>query len=64
MPPGDVVETQEIARLRIHVERVMNKIKNFHIWGSVLPLNLFGIVNQMWSVCAFLCIIQDPIISS
>ena len=64
MPPEDVVKTQEIARLHIHVKHVINKSKNFHIWDSVRPLNLFGVVNQMWPVCAFLCNIQDPIISS
>ncbi|XP_068743411.1 uncharacterized protein [Montipora capricornis] len=64
MPPEDVVRTQEIARLRIHVERAINKIKNFHIWDSVIPLNLFGVANQMWSVCAFLCNIQDHILTS
>ena len=29
--------------------------------NSVIPLNLFGVANQMWSVCAFVCDIQDPI---
>ena len=37
----DVVKTQEIARLHIHVERAIDEIKNFHIWDSVIPLNLF-----------------------
>lgn len=64
MPPEDVVRTQEIARLRIHVEHAINKIKNFHTWDSIIPLNLFGIANQMWSVCVFLCNIQDPILTS
>ena len=63
MPAEDVVKTQEIASLRIHVERAINKIKNFHIWDSVVSLSLFGIVNQMWTVCAHLCNVQDPIIS-
>ena len=63
MPAEDVVKTQEIASLRIHVERAINKIKNFHIWDGVVPLSLFGIVNQMWTVCAHLCNVQDPIIS-
>lgn len=31
MPAEEVIQTQEIASLRIHVERVINKIKNFHI---------------------------------
>ena len=63
MPPEDVVRTQEIARLWIHVERAINKIKNFLIWDSVIPLNLFGIANQMWPVCAFLRNIQDLILT-
>ena len=32
--------------------------------NSIIPLNLFGIANQIWSVCAFVCDIQDPILTS
>ena len=53
MPPEDVVKTQVIAALRIHVERAINKIKNSHIWDGVTPLSLFPILNQMWTVCVF-----------
>ena len=60
----DVVRTQQIASLRIHVERAINKIKNFRIWNGVVPLSLFSVVNQMWTVCAFLCNSQDPLISN
>ena len=64
MPAEQVVLTQKIACLRIHVERATNKINNFHIWDGVLPLNLFGLANQIWSVCAFLCNAQPIIISA
>ena len=64
MSPEDVIKTQQIASLRIHVERAISKIKNFHIWDRVVPINTFGIVNQMWSVCAFLCNAQNPITSN
>ncbi|KAK2549002.1 hypothetical protein P5673_030629 [Acropora cervicornis] len=63
MPAQDVVHTQEIASLRIHVERAINKIKNFHIWDGVVPLHQFGVVNQMWAICAILCNAQSNIIS-
>ena len=63
MPAEDVVKTQEIASLRIHVERAINKIKNFHIWDEVIPLHQLGLVNQMWSVCVILCNAQPNIIS-
>jgi len=52
MPLEDVVKTQVIAALRIHVERAINKIKNFHL-----------ILNQMLTVCGFPCNVQDPILS-
>ena len=63
MPADDVIRTQEIASLRIHVERAINKIKNFHVWDGVIPLHQFGIVNQMWTVCALLVNAQSNIIS-
>ena len=63
MSAEDVIKTQEIASLWIHVERAINKVKNFLIFEEVIPLNQFGIVNQMWWVCAMLCNFQDSIIS-
>ena len=63
MSAEDVVRTQQIAGLRIHVERAVDKINNFLIWKGEIPLSLFSVVNQMWSVCAFLCNTQDPLIS-
>lgn len=51
MPAEDVIKTQEIASLRIHVERAINKIKNFLIFEGVVPISQFCIVNQMWCVC-------------
>lgn len=63
MPAEDVVKTQEIASLRIHIEQAINKIKNFHIWDQVIPLHQIGVVNQMWTVCAVLCNAQPNIIS-
>ena len=64
MAAEDVIATQEIASLRIHVERAINKVKNFHIFDGVIPLTFFGVVNQMWCVCAMLCNMHDPIIGA
>ena len=54
MPTEDVVKTQEIASISIHLERGINKIKIFHIWDRVIPLHQSGLVNQMLSLCAIL----------
>ena len=64
MSPEEVVETQTIASLCIHVERAINKIKNFHIWDSVVSFTNFTVVKQMWAVCAMLCNFQNSIISA
>ena len=64
MPAADVVKTQEIASLRIHIEHAINKIKNFHIWDQVVPLHQIRLANQMWAVCAFCCNAQPNIISA
>ena len=39
--PQEVVETQSIASLRIHVEREIKNIKNFHILDSIVPFTMF-----------------------
>ena len=55
MSAEDVVATQEIASLRIHVERAINMVKNFLIFDGVIPLTQFQVIYQMWCVCAMLC---------
>ncbi|KAK3107488.1 hypothetical protein FSP39_015657 [Pinctada imbricata] len=59
---NDVIKTRNIARLRIHVERAIERIKNFHILSDTMPLNLKPIANQMLTVCAFLCNLQGPLV--
>ena len=59
-----VIKTLEIVGLRIHVERAINKVKNFLIFEGVIPLSQFGIVNQTWCVFAILYNFQDLIISA
>ena len=53
MAEEDVVRTQQIASLRIHAERAINKIKNFHIWERVVSLRLFE-KNKIKIDCCYL----------
>lgn len=58
----DVEETMNIAAVRIHVEREMARIKNYHILDGVLPLSLKHISNQMFSVIAYLTNFMPPLV--
>ena len=58
----EVTSTQKIARLRIHVERAIGRIKQYHIFDGVLPLTLLGTINQLWYVCAMLTNFQGPLL--
>ena len=64
MHADDVVHTQEVASERIHIERAINKVKNFHIFDRPIQLTSWGSVNQMWTFCALLTFFLNPIISA
>lgn len=63
MTAEQVFHTQTVASERIHIERAINKIKNFHIFDRPIPMAMLGSVNQIWAVCALLTLFQNPIIS-
>lgn len=43
MSAEDVIAIQEIATLRIHIERAINKVKNFLMFEGVIPVRQFGV---------------------
>ena len=50
----ELIETRRIASLRIHVERAMERIKNYHIFDRTLPSSLTHVVEQIFFVCTVL----------
>ncbi|XP_076139561.1 uncharacterized protein LOC143122668 [Alosa pseudoharengus] len=53
-------QTQAIARLRILVERVIRRVKEFHIFDTTIPLTVAGSINQIWTNCCVLVNFQGP----
>ena len=56
-------ETRRIAFLRIHVERAMERIKNFHVFDRTIPSSLTEVAEQMFFVCAVLTNFHPPLCS-
>ena len=50
----EMVETRRIASLWIHVERAMERIKNFHVFDRALPSTFETAAEQVIFICAAL----------
>ena len=57
----ELVTTRRIASLRIHVERAMERIKNFRI-THFIPANFCPLAQPIVHVCAFLTIFLSPLV--
>ena len=59
---AEIQQTEEIASLRIHVERFIRRVKENHIFDSEIPLTLMGSINQIWTVAVLLANFKGPLI--
>lgn len=55
-------QTRRIANLRIHVERAMERIKNFRIIQGVMPISMSERVSKIVFVVCALCNLLPPLI--
>ncbi len=62
LPNEEVLQGRQIASLRIHVERVIGRIKNFAILKQTIPITLSRLTNQIVCVCAWLVNFQPILI--
>lgn len=61
MSRSNVLLTREIAHLRIHVERQMERIKNFHIFECVMQLSMASQCSKIWKICVALTNLLPPL---
>ncbi|KAM7285723.1 uncharacterized protein ISCGN_032608 [Ixodes scapularis] len=59
----DEQETRHIASVRIHVERVIRRVKNFRILSQIFPNSMSEQLNKVWHVCALLTnFVDEPLL--
>jgi hypothetical protein len=57
--PEEILLTRRIARLRIHVERYMSRVKKFRILDQTLPDTAQP--NEIWKICNALTMFYPPL---
>ncbi|XP_067287719.1 uncharacterized protein [Pseudorasbora parva] len=59
LPANEIRETQSIARLRIHIERLICRVKQHKLFDTVIPLSITGTINQLYTVACLLINYQN-----
>ena len=62
MPASDVFITKKIARLRIHVERAIGRIKDYRILQGSLPASMWDSYSDTIYVCCMLTNFGPPLV--
>lgn len=58
----EVKKTKDIANTRIHVERQMERIKNFRILQGIMPITMAPRASIIWKICVRLTALQPPLV--
>jgi hypothetical protein len=61
MSSKDVQKTEKVANVRIHVERVIQRLKQFKLLSQTVPVTLLPLMNEVVFVCCALTNLKDPI---
>lgn len=56
-------QNKKIASLRIHVERCMERLKNWHFFDRPIPITLHDVAPDVWIVVACLSNFLPPLIN-
>ncbi|XP_077525628.1 uncharacterized protein LOC144137580 [Haemaphysalis longicornis] len=59
----EVRDTYDIAQVRIHVERVIQRIKTYHILNTRVSIELIAEMSDVFHLCCILANLQPPIIN-
>lgn len=63
MSAKDVGATKHVASARVHIERVIRRIKEFHIMDKPIPINMLDIANAIFTTYALLSNFRRPLIN-
>ena len=62
MTTKECQKTKEVANLRIHVERAINRLKESKVLKNTLPINMLPLADEIIRMCTALINFQPPLI--
>jgi hypothetical protein len=62
--PSEVYHCKRIARARIHIERVIGRLKEFRILKNTLPITLAPLIDDIWIIAAAIVNLQPPLVKA
>ena len=62
MTVSECKQTKDVANLRIHIERAINRIKFYRILKNVLPITMLHHMDDIVKTCAALCNLKPLLI--
>ena len=57
-------DTRRIASVRIHVERAIERIKNYRVLQGVIPISIHAQLDQIWFICCICLLISFVLLLS
>ena len=57
----ELLKSKEIHNIRVHVERAIRRVKEFHYFDRVIPLTMAGSITQTWTVACLITNFQGPL---
>ena len=62
LDPDEEDETRQIAAVRIHVERAIQRIKNYNTLKQITSNSMAEDLNKIWKVCPYLTNLKGPLV--
>lgn len=59
---NEIQKTKEIASLRIHVERAIERMKNYKLLARTIDMSLWPLLDQIMVIVAVMCNMEPPLL--
>lgn len=60
---SDTMLTEKIAKHRVHIKRLIAKVKTYKMLSVRIPTSLFININKIWYVCCHLTLFHDVFVT-